>query len=78
MWDFPAEHFAKYGKVKLFDHYASSKHGSVVVKPRNIYFVPIPLTITQMEHFVVTLSTKSWHKHALCDVDINDYPEIFI
>jgi len=77
-WHFPYEHLAKYGKVKLFDNYASGIHGGVVVKPRNIYFIPIPLTSNQIISLVIILNKLDWIKQSLCDIDINSYPEIFI
>ena len=77
-WNFPYEHLAKYGKVKLFDNYASRVHGGVVVKPRNIYFIPISLTSNQIISLVTILDKLDWIKQSLCDIDINNYPEILI
>ena len=75
---FPKEHLAKYGRVKLFDHYVSTHHGGVVVKPRNIYFIPIKITLTQIQYLITILRQQNWVKNSLCDIDINNYPEIFI
>jgi len=75
---FPYEHLAKYGKVKLFDHHTSKIHGGVIVKPRNIYFVLIKLTRNQVNAFVAILNNIDWVKHSLCNIDINNYPELLI
>jgi len=75
---FPVKHFIKYNKVTLFDHYALTNNGNVVVKPRNLYFVPVPLTNKQLTVLLIGLCHKNWFKNSLCDININDYPELFI
>ena len=77
-WNFPYEHLAKYGRVTLSDLNTSYKYGGVVIKPRNICFIPIKLTRVQIEYLITILYNQNWSKNALCDVDINDYPEILI
>lgn len=76
MW-FPYDHYIKYGKVTLFDNYDTYK-SMVVVKPRNIYFCYTQLSDNKINSLIKLLSTQDWQKHALCDLDLNNYPEIFI